>query len=450
MSDLDLRKFNFPAPRYTSYPTAPEWGNLTPETYREKLLSLNDVPLSVYFHIPFCKTMCLYCACSVVLNRNPENETRYVDYLMREIDLVTSLIGKKKVVQLHFGGGTPTKLSIPLFARLFEKITASFEIDFSKEVAIEIDPRTVTEDEGEKLRFLRRLGFNRVSFGVQDTNPRVQEAVKRRQSLEMTKWTYELARKLGFEGINIDLIYGLPFQTGDTFRKTVSDILEMRPDRIALFSYAKVPWLKKHQKAIKDVTLPSAEEKFAIYAEARQRFIEAGYVAIGMDHFALEEDEIAHCFNSKTLGRNFQGYTAKLAEEMLSFGVTSIGYVEHTYVQNLKDISSYYAALDRKILPINRGKILTDEDLLRKWVIHTLMCNFELDKKEFAKRFGHSFDIHFAEEKEQLERLEVEGLIQHSPEKIVATELGELLIRVVAMTFDGYVQHGHKQFSQSI
>lgn len=448
MSGFDLRRFNLPAPRYTSYPTAPEWGDLSSEIYMKNLQELPpDAPLSLYFHIPFCKTMCLYCGCSVVLNRKPENEERYVDYLMREIDLVTSLTGKRNVVQLHFGGGTPTKLSIPLFGRLFEKICTAFDIDFSKEVAIEIDPRT---SDREKLCFLRQIGFNRVSFGVQDTNWKVQEAVKRRQSLEMTVETYKMARALGFEGVNIDLIYGLPYQTVETFRKTVSDILEMRPDRIALFSYAKVPWLKKHQIAIKDETLPSAEEKFAIYSEAREHFVQSGYLAIGMDHFALEEDEMARCFHERTLGRNFQGYTAQLADEMLGFGVTAIGCVGHTYVQNLKELPSYYAALDANILPVHRGKVSSAEDILRKWVIHGLMSSFELDKMEFERKWGEPFDIHFAEEQSRLVDLENEGLILNTPEKIVATELGELLIRVVAMTFDAYIQHGHKQFSQTI
>ncbi len=447
MSAFDLSKFNQPAPRYTSYPTAPEWGDLAPETYNQKLLELEDVPLSLYFHIPFCKTMCLYCGCSVVLNRKPENEERYVDYLMKEIDLVTALTGKRRVVQLHFGGGTPTKLSIPLFARLFEKIRTSFDIDFSQEIAIEIDPRTANF---EKLNFLRKIGFNRVSFGVQDTNWKVQEAVKRRQSLEMTIETYEMARQIGFEGVNVDLIYGLPHQTVETFHKTVSDILEMRPDRIALFSYAKVPWLKKHQLAIKDETLPSTEEKFEIYADARKRFVEAGYLAIGMDHFALETDEMAKCFRNRTLGRNFQGYTAQLADEMLGFGVTAIGCARHTYVQNIKDLPSYYAALDIDQLPVHRGKVSTDEDILRKWVIHTLMATFELDKKEFEKRYGEPFDTHFADILDKLSQLEVEGLVLNTPDKIVATELGELLIRVVATTFDAYIEHGHKKFSQTV
>lgn len=452
---MELKHFNQPAPRYTSYPTAPEWESLQSETYAEKLkkLAKSEAPLSLYFHIPFCKTMCLYCGCSVLLNRKPENEERYVDYLFKEIDLVCSYLGtKREVSQIHFGGGTPTKLSIPLFGRLFEKINAAFEIDYTKEVAIEIDPRTVMEDEGEKLKFLRELGFNRVSFGVQDTNPKVQEAVKRRQSLEMTQWTFQLARTLGFSGINIDLIYGLPFQTTETFEETISHILEMHPDRIAFFSYAKVPWLKPHQKAIKEATLPSVEEKFQIYSNAREKFVEAGYVAIGMDHFALKGDEIAECYKNKTLTRNFQGYSVPLAEEMLGFGVTAIGFVAGTYVQNLKELTRYYESLDLHLLPVHRGKILSDEDHLRKWVIHTLMCTFELDKREFQNRFGHPFDVHFSLVQDRLAQLEAEGFIHHTPTHIYVTSMGELFIRLIVMSFDEYLKRPTTQpkFSQSI
>lgn len=456
MSAIDptlLLKLNRPAPRYTSYPTAPEWGPLLAETYSEKLQALraHPAPLSLYFHIPFCKTMCLYCGCSVVLNRKSENEEIYVDYLCKEIDLVTAHLGiGQKVSQLHFGGGTPTKLSIPQFTRLYAKILSSFAIDDSGEVAIEIDPRTVLEDEGEKLRFLRSLGFNRVSFGVQDTDPRVQEAVKRRQSLEMTQQTYAHARALGFKGINIDLIYGLPYQSCETFATTVEHILEMRPGRISLFSYAKVPWLKPHQKAIPDSTLPSVEEKFQIYAHARHRFVQEGYVAIGMDHFALEKDEIALAYHTKTLQRNFQGYSLKLAQDMLSFGASSIGFAQNTYVQNLKELPTYYAALDANLLPIHRGKILSEEDQLRKWVIHTLMCDFELDKRVFHQRFHTEFDVHFKDA--PLEPLESDGLIVNSAEKIIVTQLGELFVRVVAMAFDAYANKPSEKpkFSLSI
>ncbi|NGX55019.1 MAG: Oxygen-independent coproporphyrinogen-III oxidase [Chlamydiae bacterium] len=445
----DLAKYHKPAPRYTSYPTAPEWGALGSSTYLENLKSFakSDKPLSLYFHIPFCHKICLFCACAAIANRKIENEKRYVDALCKEIDLVTQALGKKLTVpQIHFGGGTPTKLSEKLMSQLFEKITTSFEIDFSKEVAIEIDPRTVSP---EKLRFLRDLGFNRVSFGVQDVDPKVQEAIKRRQSAEMTEETYLCARELGFEGINLDLIYGLPYQTRKSFSRTVETILTLRPDRIALFSYAKVPWLKPHQKAIRDETLPSTEEKFKIYEAARQAFIENGYVAIGMDHFALETDEMARAYHDKTLRRNFQGYTVEHAEDSIGFGITAIGYLEKSYFQNLKGLVPYYTSLNNAELPICRGLILNKEDLIRKWVIHTLMCTFELNKEEFAQKFGLNFDHHFAHE---LEKLEESELIHITPQKLIATPLGELFIRNSAMVFDDYLNKKttQPQFSQSI
>lgn len=440
-----LLKLAKQAPRYTSYPTAPEWTPIEPDIYAEQL-AISPSPLSLYFHIPFCQTMCLFCACSVILNRRPENEVRYVDYLKREIDLVRAHLGSKKhVTQLHFGGGTPTKLALPLFETLFYHITEAFEIDFSGEVAIEIDPRTVTADRGEKLRHLRRWGFNRVSFGVQDLDPVVQEAIKRRQSREMTEETYSLARELGFEGINIDLIYGLPHQTRESFALTIDAILRLKPDRIALFSYAKVPWLKPHQKAIPDSALPSTTEKFAIYADARRALTEGGYVAIGMDHFALPHDELAVAYKSKALGRNFQGYTVKKTEESLGLGVTAIGFLNNRYFQNQKDLETYYAALDRGQLPSHRGKILSEEDKLRKWVIHTLMCDFAIDKKAFKERFGVDFNLHFRHDIEK-------DLVHDTPEKLIVTPMGELFIRNIAMAFDAYLKKESvtPRFSQAV
>lgn len=412
---------------------------LDPSIFSEKLTHAQS-PLSLYFHIPFCERMCLYCGCFVILNRKEENEKRYVDYLMREIDLVADQLPSHRVSQMHFGGGTPTKLSAPLFHKLFEKISSRFQI--SGEIAIEIDPRTVWEDRGKKLRFLKQLGFNRVSFGVQDTNPQVQEAVKRRQSLEMTQKTFAWARELAFEGISIDLIYGLPHQTVNTFQQTISHILEMRPDRISLFSYAKVPWLKQHQKAIPDATLPSTEEKFKIYQEARAAFIDNGYTAIGMDHFALKEDELAICYREKRLQRNFQGYSAKLAEDQIGFGASAIGFAQNCYAQNLKKLPDYYTALDAGILPIERGKVLTADDIRRKWLIHTIMCNFSINKREFEEKFQEPFDFPMHH---------LEGLIIETPDLVTVTPLGELLIRNVAMTFDAYLKPTlEPKFSNSI
>ncbi len=450
-----LQRFDKPVPRYTSYPTAPEWSLLDHSVYVSQLDSLNSTarPLSLYFHIPFCKTMCLFCGCSVILNRRPENEQRYVAYIEKEIDLVTArLRNDHSVTQLHFGGGTPTKLSPEQLTHLIDHIQNRFSFTADAEISIEIDPRTVVEDQGSKLSLLRKLGFNRVSFGVQDTNPQVQEAVKRRQSYEMTLQTYELARHNGFNGVNIDLIYGLPFQTLETFRDTIEKVIAMRPDRIALFSYAKVPWLKEHQKAIPDDTLPSTEEKFGIYVQARKQLLEAGYLGLGMDHFALREDPLSVAFLQQKLHRNFQGYTLNLAEDMLGFGVTSIGYCRDAYIQNIKDLEQYYRALDADLLPVHRGKVLSDEDRLRRWVINKLMCQFEMDREVFEQTYGVAFDEYFVNEQASVCHAVAEGLLIDTGSKLVATPTGRLFIRNVAALFDGYLQGkvGSGQFSKGI
>ena len=456
MRDVDLQlllEMNQPVPRYTSYPTAPAWGDFSPTQYEDKLklVAKNKEPLSLYVHIPFCRTMCLYCACSVVLNRKKEREDEYVRALLQEIALVSSHIGKEnEVIQLHFGGGTPTQLSIEELSKLFDKLHASFQMDKAKEIAIEIDPRTVHEDGGKKLKELQALGFNRVSFGVQDVDPKVQEAVKRRQSLEVTQDTYYKARELQFESINIDLIYGLPFQTESSFSHTVDAILELRPDRIALFSYAQVPHLKPHQKAIREEWLPSTEEKFRIYLLARRRFVEAGYKAIGMDHFALPDDELARGYLNKTLHRNFQGYTVFEAENLLPLGMTSIGYVEGAFVQNAKDLEEYMQKMDQGILAVKRGKELSLDDHIRRYTILSLMCHFEVDKLEFEKRFEISFDSYFEKELHQLSTFYERGFLQESSSKLLVTPLGELFIRNIASNFDSYLNTLSTPFSKAI
>lgn len=450
-----LLSLDKPIPRYTSYPTAPEWGAIASQEYADKLASLSQThePIALYFHIPFCKTMCLFCGCSVVLNRKAENEERYVDYLIKEMELVCSYLGPKKAVsQLHFGGGTPTKLSCEQLNKLFGAIKHHFNFENDAEIAIEIDPRTVHEDRGEKLELLAHLGFNRVSFGVQDTNEKVQEAVRRYQSYEMTKYTYDLARKIGFKGISLDLIYGLPFQTLTTFTDTISKIIELKPDRLSLFSYAKIPWLKEHQKAIKDETLPSTEEKFRIYLMARNALIESGYKAIGMDHFARPSDELAVSYEKKSLQRNFQGYTVLDVADLISFGITAIGYCQSGYFQNIKEIPAYYKLLDEGILPVFRGKILKSDDLLRRWVIQRLMCDFRVDKLEFLTRYNCSFDSYFEIERASLAPLVELGLVNEDSHSLAATSLGELFIRNIACAFDWYLaqKEGHKNFSRAI
>lgn len=444
-----LSQWNRAVPRYTSYPTAPQFYAMDSPSYETALgvFAESDKLLSIYIHIPFCRSMCLYCGCSVVLNRNPQKQRAYLDCLLKEIALF-SWKTKRKVSQLHLGGGTPTSLTEEEFQELMEALRRKYTFVDGAEISIEVDPRTVYATQGKKLKKLRSLGFNRISFGVQDLDPVVQEAVKRRQSEEMTIETYEMARSLGFEGINLDLIYGLPFQTAERFRKTAEKIALLKPDRISFFSYAKVPWLKLHQKAIPEETLPSESEKLQIYVETRETFMRAGYVAIGMDHFALQTDSLAQGYKEKKLTRNFQGYSLDLAEDMIGLGITSIGFLENTYFQNMKTIEDYSRRIEAKEIPIYRGYRLEKEDILRRWVIQTIMCHFILDKKEFEKRFCSSFDAHFAKERPEIDRLKREGLLEERGDFLIPTALGRLLIRLVACVFDAYLGQG--QYSRAI
>ncbi len=451
-----LQRYDRAIPRYTSYPTAPEWRALDPDAYIGQLTKLRQdtQPLSLYLHIPFCKSMCLYCGCSVVLNRRPENEERYVQYLLREIDLTADQLGSnpQPVTQVAFGGGTPTKLTCEQLTRIMEKLRERFAFDALGEYSMEVDPRTVMEDSGAKLAHLKDLGFNRVSFGVQDTDPKVQDAVRRRQSYESSLETYERARAMGFEGINLDLIYGLPFQTPATFVDTIDKVAAMRPDRIALFSYAKVPWLKPHQKAIPDDTLPSTEDKFRIYLEARRRLLGEGYIALGMDHFALRNDPLAQAYLKGTLHRNFQGYTLALAQDLIGFGVTAIGDCRGAYIQNVKELNDYYASLDAGVLPARRGIVLDHEDQLRRWVIHRMMCQYYIDKSAFKERYKADFDTYFSVEQPAIQKAVSDGLLENSPTELRATPTGRLFVRNIAVIFDAYLQKqgGVGRFSKGV
>lgn len=431
-----LAALDRPAPRYTSYPTAPSWKEMTEGCYRDalRIFDQEDQPLSIYVHIPFCRSMCLYCGCSVILNRNEDRQDVYVDAVLAEAKLY-SFQRRHEIKQLHLGGGTPTQLTEKQLTRLIEGLYAIFTIAPDAEISIEVDPRNGTD----KLVLLKSLGFNRVSFGVQDTNADVQKAVRRHQSYEMTRDTMYKARELGFSSVNIDLIYGLPLQTEVSFQETIGKIIELSPDRLALFSYAKVPWLKPHQKAIADKDLPLTPVKFAIYAYARKALIEAGYVAIGMDHFAKKDDEIAKAFAEKRLQRNFQGYSLKLAENMIGLGVTSIGSVSHTYIQNAKELETYYSRIQEGKLPVQKGCVLTDDDKMRRYIINTLMCDFEIDKRRFQDLWKCNFDdlVHFSSD-----------LVENSASHFRATALGALFIRNIAMNFDNQSQNG--RYSQAI
>jgi oxygen-independent coproporphyrinogen III oxidase len=439
----ELLELNIAVPRYTSYPTANLWEPKNPILYQKelKVLGKSKREISLYFHIPFCKTMCLYCACSVILNRKAEKQREYVDYLIKEIHLLADTLDYKPLItQLHFGGGTPTSLKDSEFREILGALEERFSLDLSQEISIEIDPRTVFEDEGKKLKELKMMGFNRVSFGVQDSNMKVQKAVKRNQSWEESKKTFLWAKELGFKEINLDLIYGLPFQTIDSFKQTTEDILSLRPDRISLFSYAKVPWIKAHQKAIKDADLPSTEDKFMIYLNARETFEESGYVSIGMDHFALKESPLAQGYLNKDLQRNFQGYFLKAAPDLIGLGLTAIGEVNGHFFQNEKDLPSYYASIEKKELPVNRMCLLSEDDKIRKWVIASLMCRFEICKRDFEKQFSLSFDPYFRKSAALLKKYQEREMVKMSSEKIEVTKKGELFIRNISSCFDAYYQ----------
>lgn len=435
-----IEKYNVQGPRYTSYPTAPIWTEqVQSDTAFQKIeqLSASNKPISIYIHIPFCQKLCTFCGCMVkIRKRSDQYGDEYLDHLLKEIDLVgTRLKGKRTVMQFHVGGGTPNYLSEKQMERLWSKVSEYFHIDPQGEVAIEIDPRTVTESQ---LKHYRKLGFNRISMGVQDFTPQVQTAINRIQSFELVQDIHNLCRKLQFTSVNMDLIYGLPFQTEQSFKETVQKIIQLKPDRIALYSFAHVPWLKKHQTLIAEETLPSAEEKLDIFLTARNALLSSSYEAIAMDHFALNSDEMAKAFHQGTLYRNFMGYTLKYTEDFLGFGMSAIGFVQNCFVQNTKSLTDYYALIRAHKLPVERGLILSEDDQRRQWVITQLMCHFQVNKHTFEEKFQTSFDRYFQNEQSHIKQCAQEGLLTHSPQELKATALGQLFIRNVCMGFDAY------------
>jgi len=451
-----LKKYNTAGPRYTSYPTAPEWrDDFTDEDYSATLKKLGGKaevdPLSLYLHVPFCQERCLYCGCHVIIDKNRRYVKKYIEYMGKELELFAERLGRKHPVsQLHWGGGTPTFLNESEIEELYGMISRHFTIEPDAEIAIEVDPCVTSK---EQLKVLRDLGFNRISMGVQDFNPSVQEAVHRVQDAKLTVDLMDYARSIGFSSVNLDFIYGLPRQTVESFSETVKKIIELSPDRIALFSYARVPWLKPHQKKIMDSELPDVDEKFAIFLEARKLLIEqGGYVAIGMDHFAKPDDEIAMALSNKTLYRNFMGYTVLPTDHFIGFGVSSIGYVVDSYIQNVKTLKEYYGALDAGKLPVDRGMTVSQDDIVRKWVIYSLMCHFELDYSKFQTRFGQSFQDYFPVELPELDGFQKDGLISFEDNRIAVMEKGTLFIRNIAMKFDSYLRNKQQErrFSQTI
>jgi oxygen-independent coproporphyrinogen-3 oxidase len=435
-------RYNVPGPRYTSYPTAPEWADaFGPEDHDRIIRESNEArplrPLSLYVHLPFCRSLCLFCGCNVVINKNHEVSIPYLERLKWEIGQVSDRLDRARaVVQLHYGGGTPTYLSPAQLEDLTMHLRGRFQFAPDAELGIEVDPRVTTEDHA---RTLRRLGFNRISMGIQDFNPLVQKTVRRVQPYEDTRGLFELCRSLAYDSINIDLIYGLPHQTPESFTESVDRVLEFGPDRVAMFSYAHVPWMKKQQGSFAKF-IPQGMEKFRIFRAGIERFTRAGYVYIGMDHFARPGDELCAAQQNRTLHRNFQGYTTKAGADLLGLGVSSISGIGRAYAQNFRDIKNYQAAVDRQVLPTMRGIRLTDDDLVRREVISRILCHCVLHKSEIETEFNLSFDEYFPAELAALEPLADDGLVVLSPDRISVTPLGRIFIRNVGMAFDKYLR----------
>ncbi len=437
-----LDRYNVPGPRYTSYPTAPEWtDSFGPLDFEQALRQSNEDrparPLSIYTHIPFCDRLCLFCGCNVVINRNHDAAIPYLENLEWEIGQIAQRLDKSRpVVQFHWGGGTPTYLSASQLERLFISTKEFLVFAPDAEIGVEIDPRVTQEDQ---LITLRRLGFNRISMGIQDFNPDVQKIVRRIQPYEQTRTIFGLCRSLAFESVNIDLIYGLPLQTPESFLDSVDKVIEFGPDRVAMFSYAHVPWLKKQQGAIARY-IPQGMAKFQIFRAGIERFTQAGYLYIGMDHFARPNDELCLAQKNRTLHRNFQGYTTKAGADLLGLGVSSISSVGEIYAQNYRTIKDYYTAIEKRVLPTMRGIRLEEDDIIRRAVISKLLCHCVLNKGEIESEFGIRFDEYFADELVRLEPLQRDGLIILADGSISATQLGRIFIRNVGMVFDKYLR----------
>jgi len=444
-----LSKFSRHAPRYTSYPTAVEFKELKEEDIITFLKS--NKPLSLYFHLPFCKSACYFCGCNVIYTSKEEKRKRYIEYIQKELKILSNYLDTNRVIrQLHFGGGTPTYFTPEELEEIFNLIKSYFKnYEKDAEISVEIDPLFFSKSH---MEVMKKFGVNRVSFGVQDFNENTQKAVNRIQPFEVTKKAVDIARDAGVDSINIDLIYGLPYQTLDTFKKTLELVLKLNPDRLAVFNYAHVPWLKKGMRKIDETTLPTPEEKLKIFKYVIDFFENNGYKMIGMDHFAKEEDELFKAIKKGELHRNFQGYTTKGGADLIGIGLTSISETDEAYFQNHKDLKLYEEAIDKGKLPVFRGVILNEEDKIRKYIIMEMMANFSFDIKRFEEKFNINFFEKFKKELEDLDKFVKEGLVEIKNDKIKVSKTGSLLIRNIVLPFDEYFKKmkNKKIFSKSI
>lgn len=451
-----VEKYDRPGPRYTSYPTAPHFHtHFVIDNYKAAAARSNEAPakdISLYIHIPFCKSLCYYCACNKIITQKTSRAVEYLDYLKKEIQLQAELFDKnRKVTQLHFGGGTPTYLTGEQLADLMACLGEAFNLDSSddRQFSMEVDPRTISP---EQLKHLRELGFNRLSFGVQDFDPDVQVAVNRVQSDEQVSDLIYAAREYGFRATSVDLIYGLPLQTEESFNTTLDKIIELRPDRISAYSYAHLPHLVRAQRLIRPKDMPPPERKLELLELTIRRLCSAGYAYIGMDHFALPDDELVLARQNGTLQRNFQGYSTHADTDIIGLGSSSIGKIANTYSQNVKELSLYYAALKENRLPLHRGYELSDDDCLRRDVISSLMCHNHISIPEIEQAHGIVFADYFADALEKLKEMVDDGLVEVSSERITLKPQGNLMMRNIAMCFDGYLGSGSQQgrFSRTV
>ncbi|OKH21298.1 oxygen-independent coproporphyrinogen III oxidase [Hydrococcus rivularis NIES-593] len=451
-----LRKYDRPLPRYTSYPPATELKEAFEEIDFRAAIAVGNrkkTPLSLYCHIPFCETACYFCGCNTVITQRKQIAEPYLNYISRHIQQIATLVDRdRQVCQLHWGGGTPNYLSLKQIEALWTTLNQYFQFAPNAEVSIEVNPRFLDKD---YVLFLRDLGFNRISFGIQDFNPKVQQAVNRIQPEAMLFGAMDWIRSAGFESVNVDLIYGLPYQTLETFRDTVRKTIDLDPDRIAVFNFAYVPWIKPIQRRIPQQALPQSAEKLNILKMTIEELTGNGYVFIGMDHFAKPNDELAIAQRNGQLHRNFQGYTTQPESDLLGFGMTSISMLQDVYVQNHKRLKRYYQAIDTQELPIERGVTLSRDDIIRRTAIMELMCQFQLSPDDIEDKYHLGFDLdwkeYFLKERYDLRLLEADGLLELRGDLIRVTPAGRLLIRNIASVFDIYLRTQQSdRFSQAV
>src|SRR5216683_1889751 len=440
VSEDFLAKYNRPGPRYTSYPTAPVWNDTFGPADLQRVHDEAErakTPVSLYMHIPFCESLCLFCACNVVIQKNKSVAPPYLDVLKQEMKRISRSVSRNRpVVQFHWGGGTPTYLTPEQIEDLFGFTREHFQFAPDSEIGIEVDPRVTSR---QHLETLHALGFNRLSMGIQDFHAEVQKAIHRIQPFELTRDLLFAARELGFDSINVDLIYGLPYQSPERFAHTVDQILQLVPDRVALFSYAHVPWLKKQQGSFA-AHLPEGMQKFEIFRTGLLKFLEAGYLYIGMDHFAKPEDELAISQRKRTLHRNFQGYTTKAGADLYGMGVTAISGIQNAYAQNHRELAAWEKSIAERGIATMRGYRLSQDDQLRRAVISRLLCHTVVIKEEIAREFHIDFDEYFADELARLETSREDGLVLLQPNEIRTTWLGRIFSRNLAMVFDPYLE----------